>query len=265
MKQLNLVIVITTLAFVAATLMSCDDKMKELIDTKWTLEQLTTEHGQDLYPTEFYSVQISEGNLAVKLDVNTCRTTYEVIGKNKIKIKSGMMCTRMCCDSPMGESFRDKLAGEFEVSLEENKLILTGKDTFYFRKWSKNDVKREETEDYIKIKRTGCFGTCPIYEMTIFADGSALYTGKRFVEVTGKQSHEFDRTRIEAILERAERIDFRSLQATYDNPSISDMESVYIEHNGTTVKVRYKVDVPEPLLKLIADVHQCAVDAGWIE
>jgi len=246
-------------------IVGCADKLKDLDGTKWTLEEVTTEHGQKLYPTGFYSVDISGENLAIQLDVNKCRGTYSVVGKNKINITERFTCTRMCCDSDMAEAFLEDLSGDFEVETSDEKLILTGQQTFVFRKWSKNDVKRENNEAYLKIKRTGCFGACPIYEMTLFSDGSSLYTGKRFVAVNGKQSHEFEATRIKGLLKRANKIDFTTLQPLYDDPSISDMESIYIEHNGTTVKVRYKPDVPKELLTLIDDVHACAVDAGWVK
>ncbi len=264
MKNWNPGLLITLLAMIAF-MTSCDDKLEKMIGTKWTLEQITTEHGQDLYPDDYYSVEIQEKNLLVQLDVNKCRTPYTVTGKNQINLEDKMSCTRMCCDSRMAEALRDKLVGVFTIEMDDDKLVLKGKETITFRKWSKHDVKREDSEDYLKIKRTGCFGTCPIYEMTLFSDGSAKYTGKRFVEVTGKQNHNFDANRVKELMRRADEIDFKKLQAVYDNPSISDMESVYIEHNGTTIKVRYKMDVPKELLELIADVHQCSIDAGWVK
>lgn len=264
MKKLQIGLAMIIAAATMLTITSCDDKMKNLMNTKWTLDKITTSYGQDLYPNEFYTVMINEGQLNVSLDVNKCRIPYSVVGKNMIEITETASCTRMCCDSEMAEALKQYLIGKFEVIVEEDNLTLKGNETLVFHKWTEKDVKREKNEDYIKIKRTGCFGTCPIYEMTLFPDGSALYTGKRFVEVTGKQSHEFDQARIARLFKQADIIDFTSLQPLYDDPSISDMESIYIEHNGTTIKVRYKVDVPKSLLELIGLVHQCSIDAGWV-
>ena len=45
------------------------------------------------------------------------------------------------------------------------------------------------TPDYaslvITLERTACFGTCPIYKLTVYGDGRVEYEGERFVTVTG--------------------------------------------------------------------------------
>lgn len=243
---------------------SCDDKMKKLLNTKWTLDQIVTEHGQVLTPKDFYTVFVQEDELIIKLDVNTCRLPFSIVGKNKINVKDKASCTRMCCDSNLGLSFLESLQGELLVEMTEDKLTIIGTDTMTFHRWTKNDVKREKSENYIKIRRTGCFGRCPIYEMTLFEDGSAAYNGKRFVNEVGNALHEFDVNRITNLFTRAEKLKFDELNPVYDNPKISDMESVFIEHNKKVIKVRYKMDAPKELLKFITDVHRCAIDAGWV-
>ena len=65
---------------------SCDDKMKKLVDTKWTLEKMTTEHGQVLIPKDFYTVFVQEDVLSIQLDANLCRLPYTVIGKDQINV-----------------------------------------------------------------------------------------------------------------------------------------------------------------------------------
>lgn len=37
----------------------------------------------------------------------------------------------------------------------------------------------------IMLKRTGCYGTCPVFEAKIFSDGQAIYDGVRHVERIG--------------------------------------------------------------------------------
>ena len=266
MKNLCIKLSLTAICLSAAFgLQSCDDKMKDLIGSKWTLDLITTAHGQELIPTDYFVITIEEGVLHIKLDVNSCRLPYELKDKNVLHITNEAMCTRACCDSQMAMTFKEKLHGDMEIILKGDELILKGEDTLTFHRWTKNDVKKEIQGNYLKIKRTGCFGTCPIYEMTLFDDGSASYVGKRFVEVTGRELHDFDKERIETLLRRAARLDFNSLQPVYDNPLISDMESVFIEYNEVVIKVRYKIDVPKELLTLIRDVHQCAIDAGWVK
>jgi hypothetical protein len=247
-----------------ASLQSCDDKMKKLVNTKWTLEKLTTEYGQVLIPKNFYTVFVQGDVLSIQLDANMCRLPYAIVGKDVINVSEKSMCTRRCCDSNLALSFLESMSGDLTIKMSDDKLVLIGKDTMEFHLWTKNDVKREKDENFIKIKRTGCFGTCPIYEMTLFNDGSSSYIGKRFVNEEGHAIHQFDRERIKTLFDRAEKLDFKSLNAEYDDPNISDMETVFIEYNNTVIKVRYKVDAPKALVEFITDVHKCAIDAGWV-
>ena len=44
----------------------------------------------------------------------------------------------------------------------------------------------EELKDVIiTLERTECFGTCPVYRLTVHGDGRVVYEGIRFVEVEG--------------------------------------------------------------------------------
>lgn len=264
MKRLN---AYTTLCLGACLciFIACNDNLQKLQNTKWTLASIETPHGQKLVPNEFLTVYIQEDELVVQLETNICRVPYTISDKNNINISKAAVCTRMCCDGQMSQTFISKLQGDFKVTQSDDELVIEGKDKMTFTKWKETDVNRKAEEDYIKIKRTGCFGSCPIYELTVYADGTANYTGKRFVEVTGKKTHQFNPERIKKLLRHAERINFNSLQAVYDNPSISDMESIFIEHNGTTVKVRFMEDVPDALVNFIDKVHQLSIDAGYVK
>lgn len=40
--------------------------------------------------------------------------------------------------------------------------------------------------DIISLQRTGCYGTCPIYEVVIFGNGIVSYEGKQYTDNIGK-------------------------------------------------------------------------------
>jgi hypothetical protein len=67
----------------------------------------------------------------------------------------------------------------------------------------------------ITLERTACFGTCPVYAVTIDAQGNVVYNGSKFVRVTGRQTGHVAVSRVAAILERAERIRFFDLNDRY--------------------------------------------------
>jgi hypothetical protein len=48
----------------------------------------------------------------------------------------------------------------------------------------------------ITLERTGCFGTCPIYKVTLRRDGTISYNGKQYVQLKGAyegRAYGFDR------------------------------------------------------------------------
>ena len=47
---------------------------------------------------------------------------------------------------------------------------------------------RPTQEATIRYETTPCFGTCPVYVVTVRPDGSGTFEGKRFTAVTGTQS-----------------------------------------------------------------------------
>jgi len=44
----------------------------------------------------------------------------------------------------------------------------------------------------IALRRGPCFGTCPVYEVTLAADGTATWNGERFVDRTGRHEGQVD-------------------------------------------------------------------------
>ena len=81
----------------------------------------------------------------------------------------------------------------------------------------------------VKLARTGCYGKCPIYQVTINRDGSILYKGDMFVEHIGTYNVnvDFDFQKFEDLVEAS---DFFNLQERY-------MEDVTdIPACGVTVK-----------------------------
>jgi hypothetical protein len=54
--------------------------------------------------------------------------------------------------------------------------------------WGVLPMSAQSNEVRLTLERTACFGACPMYRMTLYADGTVVYEGDRFVEVTGKQT-----------------------------------------------------------------------------
>ncbi|HEX8891081.1 MAG TPA: DUF6438 domain-containing protein [Pyrinomonadaceae bacterium] len=74
----------------------------------------------------------------------------------------------------------------------------------------------------VTLERTACYGTCPIYKVTLSSDGTIIYEGERFVQMMGTYkgtAYGFDRL---AKLILAEN--YFNLKDEYTRP-ITDMPS----------------------------------------
>ena len=93
-----------------------------------------------------------------------------------------------------------------------------------------------EIELIISLQRTPCYGTCPIYKMEIFSDGSAFYHGERFVEKMGDYEFSVSRETINYILKKAVEIGFFELEDKY-TANITDLpKTITFMKNGKDEK-----------------------------
>ena len=122
-----------------------------------------------------------------------------------------------------------------------------------------NKSNTSEIELIISLQRTACFGTCPIYKIEIFSDGSGIYTGTRFVENIGVTKFSLSETQLNLILTKAEAIGFTSMKEEYSEP-ISDLPTTFIQIKDK--KIRDYTGAPKTLKNLenlIDQLYQKAI------
>lgn len=67
----------------------------------------------------------------------------------------------------------------------------------------------------LTLERTGCYGFCPTYEVTVHADGLVVFQGYEHVGVLGEQRGQIDEAGIEELLTLCAELNFFSLAAEY--------------------------------------------------
>lgn len=125
----------------------------------------------------------------------------------------------------------------------------------------------------VTLERGPCFGTCPVYFLSVLANGTVGYEGRQFVAVEGSQtatlSHEKFLRLVQAVLEA----DFFDLADTY-TVSATDLPSITttVTMNGM-VKSVYHYGVgcgtdldtaPPGLCALEALLEDIPVSNGWV-
>ena len=117
----------------------------------------------------------------------------------------------------------------------------------------------KDKELIISLQRTACFGTCPIYKIEIFSDGSGIYTGTRFVENIGVTKFSLSEMQMNLILTQAEAIGFTNMKEEYSEP-ISDLPTTFIQIKDK--KIRDYTGAPKTLKNLenlIDQLYQKAI------
>jgi hypothetical protein len=67
----------------------------------------------------------------------------------------------------------------------------------------------------ISLQRTSCYGSCPIYTVTIDARGTVTYDGERFVRVIGRRTAQVGTSIVARLLATADRIRFFEMRDAY--------------------------------------------------
>ncbi len=123
---------------------------------------------------------------------------------------------------------------------------------------SEQKTKEVNKELIISLERTPCYGTCPIYKMEIFSDGSAFYHGERFVDKMGDFQFTVSKETINYILKRAEEIGFFEMEDKYTG-NITDLPKTitFIKSEKAEKKIIDYYNAPKILKEFESLVDGC--------
>lgn len=110
---------------------------------------------------------------------------------------------------------------------------------------------QDEAKVAITLERTACFGACPVYTLSILEDGTVIYNGGNFVDVTGEQRSQIDPETVNLMVTTLIDAGYFDWNETYDSFTVSDQPSVItsLTHDGKTHQInRYAGDSSAPLI-----------------
>lgn len=108
-------------------------------------------------------------------------------------------------------------------------------------------------EPVLVFQRTPCYGTCPVYTATIFADGRVEYDGQRFVALLGKHTLSLPVATVNEMLAEAKRINFNKFRERYSGNTSDLPASIITVHPvGQPAKAVYAEEgIPDNLADYI--------------
>lgn len=103
----------------------------------------------------------------------------------------------------------------------------------------------------IELKRTPCYGSCPVYTFKIDKNGKGLFDGVENVERIGSFSFSLSQDELTELENAFLQVDFYQLKNIYDG-LVSDLPTTYITYNkdGNRKKIMDYYGAPEELRTL---------------
>lgn len=110
------------------------------------------------------------------------------------------------------------------------------------------DPKAEQSKPYVlaSIKKTACYGKCPVFEAKFYNDGRAEYFGKMNVEKMGSYASRIDDSTVKSIRSKAGELGYFDLYNTYPTGEVkiadlpTTISSVRIGDMIKTVSNKYQ-------------------------
>jgi hypothetical protein len=97
----------------------------------------------------------------------------------------------------------------------------------------------------IRLERTACFGSCPIYQVTISGDGAVVYEGTRFVQTLGTERASVDSEEVVSLLDEFLQVRFFDALERY-----AGSERARRTPAGIVVESMTITDLPSQILTL---------------
>jgi uncharacterized protein DUF6438 len=134
-------------------------------------------------------------------------------------------------------------------------------------------VRAESQITKIVLERTPCFGTCPVYTLSVLSSGEVEFAGTNHVKAKGIQTGRISPEDFARLVKKIDEIDFFNLRSRYDgkNPdgsgtTVTDLptKKTSVTRGGETKTVENYFRGPPGLSELENLIDELAKSAKWI-
>jgi Domain of unknown function (DUF6438) len=117
----------------------------------------------------------------------------------------------------------------------------------------------------VTLRRGPCFGRCPVYEVSLAADGTATWNGERFVDRIGSYRGQVDLNDYAKLTRFVDRAGFFGWEPEYV-ANVSDLPNYFltvVTEEQTKIVRQYGVDEPADFWVIATLVDRLAEAVGW--
>lgn len=119
------------------------------------------------------------------------------------------------------------------------------------------------------IKKTPCFGQCPVFSATVWSDGKVEYVGEKWATRTGHFTATAKKNWLKTLLETAESSGYFAFSPYYPVQlmEIADLPTtfVFIESKGRFHQVENHFDAPLALLNFEKYFEEKLEELEWVK
>ncbi len=122
---------------------------------------------------------------------------------------------------------------------------------------AQRQLKKDDAVFHLRMEKGPCFGSCPVYNLDVKSDGTAVLEAIRFMPKEGMLLAQLPPVEIDSLKELLVTREFFALDSIYDNPSLSDLPATKVslevgreKELNKTVIGRY--DTPEDFDAVVA-------------
>ena len=156
-------------------------------------------------------------------------------------------------------------------------LLVLVATTLAMAKYQKNQVSAEAQTNSndlaVQFERLGCYGNCPAYKLTIYADGRIEYEGKKFVKQTGQAQGRITPADLTQLVAQFDKADFwtmdqyneKSCTCTVCTDMPAGITEIHNKNKSHRVEHYYGCScAPKALWDLEKMIDQIAHTEQWI-
>ncbi len=124
------------------------------------------------------------------------------------------------------------------------------------------DTLSEEKKMIIQLKKTPCYGECPVFVFQVFDDYSTVYKGIRFTDKIGTFTGSLSKEEYDNIINKFEDASFLSLNKSYKREFIVDLPSIVLTYNDYRIDI-HKAVAPQNLKDIASDLEDLSNSLDW--
>ncbi len=118
----------------------------------------------------------------------------------------------------------------------------------------------------ISMKKTPCYGSCPVYEIEIYSNLEVKYKGERFVDKTGAYNSRISTSQLEDLKTAFNDAGFFEMEDEYVS-SVTDLPTTYVffSDGKKSKKIKDYTGAPEALKLIESKIAELLETQKWVK